>query len=244
MLVASQQLQAPSTQHDPSTQYRKLPVEDPTMWIHEFQKEALETIGWLATTHNQTEFKKFGDGFRFKMMRRSDKIKNGLNAACPVRLWRNMPMEEHQLFVVDCDHTSERSALCAAAMVDEGYNAMGEINEKYLEPCYPKDNYKITAEKLFRGLMEVLCRLSVNGELPGYRCMYTTLTISDLRDIINKNYMDSVLQVTANDELLMKQSPARSSIEKKRRRMEFRSTKRAFKIEAKTKMPKSSRLGV
>ena len=66
-------------------------------------------------------------------------------------------------------------------MVDEGYNAMGEINEKYLEPCYPKDNYKITAEKLFRGLMEVLCRLSVNGELPGYRCMYTTLTISDLR---------------------------------------------------------------
>ena len=34
--------------------------------------------------------------------------------------------------------------------------------------------------------------------------------------------MDSVLQVTANDELLMKQSPARSSIEKKRRRMEFR----------------------
>ena len=94
MLVASQQLQAPSTQHDPSSQYRKLPVEDPTMWIHEFQKEALETIGWLATTHNQTEFKKFGDGFRFKMMRRSDKIKNGLNAACPKRLWRNMPMEE------------------------------------------------------------------------------------------------------------------------------------------------------
>ena len=41
-------------------------------------------------------------------------------------------------------------------------------------------------------------------------------------DIINKNYMDSVLQVTANDELLMNRSPARSSMEKKRRRMEFR----------------------
>ena len=73
--------------------FRKLPVEDPTHWIHEFQKEALETIGWLATTYDQGDFKKFGDGFRFKMMRRSDKIKNGLNAACPKRFWTNMPME-------------------------------------------------------------------------------------------------------------------------------------------------------
>ena len=66
-------------------------------------------------------------------------------------------------------------------MVDEGYKAMEEINEKYLNPCYPNDNYELTAEKLFRGLMEVLCRLSVKGDLPGYRCMFTSLTISDLR---------------------------------------------------------------
>ena len=75
--------------------------------------------------------------------------------------------------------------------------------------------------------------------------------------------MESVLQVTANDELFMhdEQSPARTSIEKQRRRMEFRvsqrlaafsfltfhlskSTKRAFKIQAKKAMPKSRRLGV
>ena len=49
-------------------------------------------------------------------------------------------------------------------------------------------------------------------------------------DIINKNYMESVLQVTANDELFMhdEQSPARTSIEKQRRRMEFRVSKRRF----------------
>ena len=86
-------LAAQQQQQQYNEEYRKLPVNDPTHWINEFQKEALETIGWLATTHNQTEFKKFGDGFRFKMMRRSDKIFNGLNAACPKRLWRNMPME-------------------------------------------------------------------------------------------------------------------------------------------------------
>ena len=85
------------------------------------------------------------------------------------------------LFVVDCDHTSARSALCAAAMVDEGYTAMNEINEKFLDPCYPNENYHIVAEKLFRGLMEVLCRLSVKGDLPGYRCMFKNLTISHLR---------------------------------------------------------------
>ena len=83
--------------------------------------------------------------------------------------------------MVDCDHTSARSALCAAAMVDEGYTAMGEINEKFLDPCYPNENYHIVAEKLFRGLMEVLCRLSVKGDLPGYRCMFKNLTISHLR---------------------------------------------------------------
>ena len=54
--------------------------------------------------------------------------------------------------------------------------------------------------------------------------------IITIKDIINKNYMESVLQVTANDELFMhdEQSPARTSIEKQRRRMEFRVGKRRF----------------
>ena len=43
-----------------------------------------------------------------------------------------------------------------------------------------------------------------------------------LKDIINKNYAASVLQITGNDDPRDDPVPARSSIEKKRRRMEFR----------------------
>ena len=101
-------------------EYRKLPVNDPTHWINEFQKEALETIGWLATTHNQSEFKKFGDGFRFKMMRRSDKIFNWLNGACPKRLWSNMPMEvSHEKCSLKINyHSTNYSSLTATTQAN------------------------------------------------------------------------------------------------------------------------------
>ena len=75
----------------------------------------------------------------------------------------------------------QRSGLCAASMVEEGYKVVEVINDNYLIPCHPSLHFDQIAKKMFRGLMEVLCRLTVKGSVQGYKCMYQGLTISDLK---------------------------------------------------------------
>ena len=40
------------------------------------------------------------------------------------------------------------------------------IIANYIRPCFETADYSIVAEKLFRGLMVTLCRLSVKEMLP------------------------------------------------------------------------------
>ena len=58
--------------------------------------------------------------FRFKMMRRTEKLKEAFEGACPQRIWKSRPIDEG-LFVINCDGMNQTDAeLCGASMVHEG----------------------------------------------------------------------------------------------------------------------------
>ena len=58
--------------------------------------------------------------FRSKMMRRTEKLKEAFEGACPQRIWKSRPIDEG-LFVIDCDGMNQTDAeLCGASMVHEG----------------------------------------------------------------------------------------------------------------------------
>ena len=54
------------------------------------------------------------------MMRRTEKLKEAFEGACPQRIWKSRPIDEG-LFVIDCDGMNQTDAeLCGASMVHEG----------------------------------------------------------------------------------------------------------------------------
>ena len=158
-------------------------ASDPVDWIDEFQQEVFEVIGFLSQNTSISGLFKKEEAFRMRMMHRSDKIITYFKSPCADRLYQATPMTVDALFVVDCDAMSQRAGICAASMVEEGYKVVEVINNNYLIPCHPNLHFDQIAKKMFRGLMEVLCRLSVKGTVQGYKCMYQSLTVSDLKGI-------------------------------------------------------------
>ena len=54
------------------------------------------------------------------MMRRTEKLKEAFEGACPQRIWKSRPIDEG-LFVINCDGMNQTDAeLCGASMVHEG----------------------------------------------------------------------------------------------------------------------------